>query len=461
MLKILQISLLILIGIGIVFFSAWRYFRGGSWWIAVLTALFVYAAVLSGILWGDSTAWHKKVFRFFVDSIISTEPRAIISLFVVLAGIVFLGILMVKAWKGTDYLEVRVYDNYDSPEHFCTGARVTIFTRTSGLTYNEIVGKDGAAVFKSLKVPTTMTYQVELSKEDPPFRISNNGEIMDLPKLIPIDISDTNNRRELLPEIFLRLEKQAIKRPRGYLAGVIEKGDINLQIANAPWGVPTADIIINRLGYTLGFNLETKLPRWVAYAIGPSDIRIERPLDFRPDPAIDLDKQADISDYRGSGYDRGHMISPSDLAFKGPIAVNEAFYMSTITPQKPWINRGLWREIESRVRDEVNDRKQPAYIIAGPIFLKPKTDPDYQFETIGQGQIPIPTHFFRIIGIKHPDNRIEIISFLVPNKEMHSYKINDFLVTIAEIEDKSGLKFFLLLESSLSKKIKSKEGDLW
>src|SRR5262245_34635660 len=370
MLKRLQISFLLILAIAIGSFSVWRYFRGGAWWLAAGVALVGYASLLSAFFMGNREAWHSKVIRLVFDSALSTSLRAFLSLIILTSLTAVLSVLAYRARPvDTNYYEVRVYDQVDLPGRYQVGAVVVLHTRTNGLTYRESVSPDGGAVFGSLPVPTTLAYQVEVSSATPPFLIGGSNTIDRLPNHLAIDTSmiPPDKRVPLSPLAYEQVT--SIPRPHDYLANANELGDKSLQSSSAPWGVPKADVIVNRLGYVLGYDLARRMPKWVAYSIGPTTESVPRIQRFVPDPAIAPDRQARVSDYNQSGFDRGHMISPADLFFKGPLVVEEAFYMSTVTPQTPWLNRRLWSDVEVRVRKTVESRHQIAFVIAGPLFI--------------------------------------------------------------------------------------------
>jgi endonuclease G, mitochondrial len=199
----------------------------------------------------------------------------------------------------------------------------------------------------------------------------------------------------------------------------------------------------------------------IAYSIGPTDQRVPRRQKFIPDPAIASDKQASTLDYRQSDYDRGHMISPADLYFKGPIIVQEAFYVTTLTPQTPWLNRKLWLEVEVRVRDVVQTQQQLVFVVAGPLFLEQPNNGNNNIKTIGPGKIPVPTHFFRIMAIATPGGGIDTFSLIVPNLDDGSLDLTSYLVSISEIEEKSGLTLFPLLDAPTADKMKIHPGRVW
>ena len=426
-------------------------------------ALLAYVALLSGFFLGSPDAWHKKGIQFVFDFALSSQPRAAFSLVILLGFTVYLGIVAYNARPvDTAYYEVRVYDNVDLPGNYHVGAKVTVHSRTDGLTHLETVADDGAAVFRSLLAPTTLTYQLEVTRTTPPFVTGGNDEIARLPRQLAIDTAAIPEEKRLpLSPIFTDPAMVTIPRPANYLVNVDERGDEILQAGNAPWGVPRADLVLNRLGYVLGYDLERRLPRWVAYSIGPTEQNVPRRQNFVADPAIAQEKQASPSDYRQSGYDRGHMISPADLFFKGPVTVQEAFYMSTVTPQTPWLNRRLWRDLEVRVREAIQSRQQPAFVIAGPLFIAPEEEPNFEFGRIGEGRIPVPTHFFRIMAMATPDDGVDAFGLIAPNANDGLLELTHYIMPIREIEQKSGLKFFPLLDAQAADRIKADVGTLW
>jgi endonuclease G len=71
-----------------------------------------------------------------------------------------------------------------------------------------------------------------------------------------------------------------------------------------------------------------------------------RTNDFREDYKVTTGS-ASLSDFKGSGYDRGHLAPAGDMKWSST-AMSESFYMSNMSPQKPGFNRGIWKKLESR-----------------------------------------------------------------------------------------------------------------
>ena len=88
---------------------------------------------------------------------------------------------------------------------------------------------------------------------------------------------------------------------------------------------------------------------------------------FGPDPL--LKKETDLNaDYKGSGYDRGHMSPAADNECSGPVELMECFYFSNMIPQPHSENAGQWKELETFVRG-VASRLDSCYIWAGGIGI--------------------------------------------------------------------------------------------
>ncbi|MCZ6703711.1 MAG: DNA/RNA non-specific endonuclease, partial [Ignavibacteria bacterium] len=120
--------------------------------------------------------------------------------------------------------------------------------------------------------------------------------------------------------------------------------------------------------YSLSYNETHEQAEWVAYVLTADEVRMkcERTNDFREDGSVSTGS-AGLADYRGSGYDRGHLSPAADNKADCPVAMSESFYMSNMSPQKPGFNRGIWRKLESKVRDWAAKYGE-IYVATGPVF---------------------------------------------------------------------------------------------
>jgi endonuclease G len=124
---------------------------------------------------------------------------------------------------------------------------------------------------------------------------------------------------------------------------------------------------------------------------------LDRADNFRPDFRIPQTFRADLVDYAGSGFDRGHLVTSANQR-EVEIQNSETFLLSNIAPQHPSLNRRIWKNLEAAVR-KLNEKENifEPYVISGPIF-----DFDKKVEVIGSKDnnnvtLPIPHAFFKSI----------------------------------------------------------------
>src|SRR5918912_2600882 len=86
---------------------------------------------------------------------------------------------------------------------------------------------------------------------------------------------------------------------------------------------------------------------------------------FHAEPALPREERAELADYAGSGYDRGHMAPDGDMP--DAAAERESFSLANMVPQDARLNRGLWARIEEAVRG-LAERDGEVYVVTGPIF---------------------------------------------------------------------------------------------
>ncbi len=199
--------------------------------------------------------------------------------------------------------------------------------------------------------------------------------------------------------------------------------------------------------YALSYDEKHEQAEWIAYELTKSSLRkknVKRTNNFRPDPKVRT-KSATDNDYRGSGYDRGHMAPAGDMAFNEE-AMSETFYMSNISPQVRAFNQGIWRELEELIRDWAF-RYKHLYVVTGPIFGNSK-------EHVGYNKVTIPVAYFKVLlDLADPDQKA--IGFIIPN-EVSYERLDKFATSVDEIEAQTGFDFFPeLLEDKLEAELES------
>jgi endonuclease G, mitochondrial len=200
--------------------------------------------------------------------------------------------------------------------------------------------------------------------------------------------------------------------------------------------------IVKHNAFILNYQEEYEQASWVLHRLVKEAAygREGRSNEFLSDPLVESGS-AITQDYSRSGYDRGHLCPAGDFRHDRALE-DETFYMSNMSPQMPDFNRGIWSDLENKVRSWVKKRGE-LIIVTGPILKK-------GLPTIGRmNQIAIPEKFYKIIY--DPANE-EAIAFLFPN-EGSVELVKSFTISIDELEAMTGIDFFAKLPDSLEQKI--------
>jgi endonuclease G len=196
---------------------------------------------------------------------------------------------------------------------------------------------------------------------------------------------------------------------------------------------PTADTILTYTGFHLGYNERFEQAAWVAYVLTREEVErgtVARTDNFRADTTV-ATGSATPADYRNSGFDRGHLAPAGDMKWS-PQAMSQSFLMSNMSPQLAAFNRGIWRRLETEVRNWAI-KKDSIYVITGPLFA----DGD---SLIGENGVGIPGYYFKVlVDLSPPDH--DMIAFLLPHSRA-SGELLRFAIPVDSLELLTGYDFF-------------------
>lgn len=181
--------------------------------------------------------------------------------------------------------------------------------------------------------------------------------------------------------------------------------------------------------YTLSYNEDWEQANWVAYKLTREMVEgsAVRKNDFREDPNVKTGS-ASLADYKGSGYDRGHLCPAAAMSINDQ-AMSESFYMSNMSPQVPAFNRGKWKSLETKVR-QLTIENDSLYVITGPVFHHNKG-------AIGPGKVAVPGYYFKVIYFPRQK---KTLAYLMPNQKIEK-DIDSFIVPLDSIERFSHILF--------------------
>ncbi len=244
---------------------------------------------------------------------------------------------------------------------------------------------------------------------------------------------------------------------------VVEKGSENRSVATPKRGIrhPYKNLevprnvstqkrkeqLIEHTGYTVSYNADWRIPNWVGYELLRSELEggVKRSDNFMPDPQVKK-KSAENSDYRRSGFDRGHMAPAGDMTWDKQ-AMQESFYFSNICPQNPSLNSGAWRLLEEQIRLWAK-KDSAVVVVCGPIV-----NPSRKMKKIGKNGVVVPSFFFKVVLVPYGD-RPKGIGFLFKNSDT-SKPFREFAVSIDSVESVTGLDFFAPLPDTVELRVEA------
>lgn len=216
-------------------------------------------------------------------------------------------------------------------------------------------------------------------------------------------------------------------------------------------------------GYVISYNSGRKVPNWVSWELNTSYLgSTPRQDDFRPDDTLPPTlPQAQLSDYSGSGFDRGHMCPSADRTLT--VAANsQTFYLTNMVPQSAHNNRGPWAALEDESRNIAQTGKE-LFIMSGGVFSTSSG-------TIGTG-VSVPDQTFKVIvvldavgqGTADVTTSTRVIAVMMPNADSlisQSAPWRNFRVSVDQIEAVTGDDFLSDVDPAVQAVIEARVDNL-
>ena len=218
----------------------------------------------------------------------------------------------------------------------------------------------------------------------------------------------------------------------------IELDSLLLALIPAPICDRSEQILVRKT-YIASYNKDWRIPNWVAWRLTAdhTDGDAPRRNSFREDTDVP-EPRATPSDYKGSGWSRGHMCPSGDNKWDAR-ANHETFLMTNLCPQDAKLNSGLWNSIEMDCRKWARKYGE-VIIVCGPLPLKG------EYETIGENRVAVPRQFFKVILCMN--DKPKAFGFVVKNNGGEKKNVL-YYNSVREVERLTNLDFFALLPDSL------------
>lgn len=207
----------------------------------------------------------------------------------------------------------------------------------------------------------------------------------------------------------------------------------------------TVEEIINYPGFTVSFNKKHHQPNWVAWELTAEETKGTEPRSNNFAADLNVDGCATLADYKGSGYDRGHMAPAADMKWSAK-AMESCFYLTNMCPQLSVLNSGTWGKLEDKCRTWAL-RDSAIIIVCGPILT------DRITKTIGETKVSVPSRFFKVILAPYA-NPPRAIGFVMPNGKVQG-GMQQAAMSVDEVERITGFDFFSALPDDIENEVES------
>lgn len=205
--------------------------------------------------------------------------------------------------------------------------------------------------------------------------------------------------------------------------------------------------LISYPGFTVAFNAETHQPNYVAWELTGEEAISRKSSRKSSNFAVDPNVKGcpTLDDYRGSGFDRGHMAPAGDMKWDSK-AMHSSFLLTNISPQAHDLNQGSWRALEEKCRDWAV-RDSAIVIVCGPIFS------EFPVQTIGETKVAVPDKYFKVVIAPYV-NPPRAIGFVMPNGKVPG-GMQAYAMSVDEVEALTGYDFFSTLPDEMETMVES------
>ncbi|XP_012537296.2 endonuclease G, mitochondrial [Monomorium pharaonis] len=229
------------------------------------------------------------------------------------------------------------------------------------------------------------------------------------------------------------------------------------------FGFPGLDHVRSYEDFVLSYDRRNRVAHWVFEHLTKDRLQyseVDRSkCEFKSDQSIHPFFRSENIDYKGSGYDRGHLAAAGNHKVEQK-HMEQTFFLTNMAPQVgKGFNRDSWNRLEKYVRKLTNIYKD-VYVCTGPLYL-PKRESDgkkyVRYEVIGANNVAVPTHFYKVIVGETNDGKLEMEAFVMPNTPIDdNAPLTNFQVPPESIERAAGLLFFDKISRNKLSKVNGK-----
>ena len=142
--------------------------------------------------------------------------------------------------------------------------------------------------------------------------------------------------------------------------------------------------------FAVFYSPEDKKPIYTVEKLNKEQLSAPHPRrsnQFYEEARLPFSERSLLSDYRGSGYDRGHNAPAGDMSNERSMA--QSFSLANMMPQARQNNQGIWaKNVEEPTRAYVKRAPGDVYIFTGSTGKS---------GSIGRTHVTIPSHLYKLV----------------------------------------------------------------
>jgi len=192
--------------------------------------------------------------------------------------------------------------------------------------------------------------------------------------------------------------------------------------------------------FAVYYSPQDKKPIYTVEKLNKEQFSAPRPRrsnQFYEEARLPFAERSQLSDYRGSGYDRGHNVPAGDMTNERSMA--QSFSLANMMPQARQNNQGIWsKNVEEPTRAYVKRADGDVYVFTGSTGNQ---------GSIGRGRVTIPSHLYKLV---YDPNKNTAWAYWIENtNEAHMIPP----ITYQELVERTGIDFRLSISSDSSKQV--------
>ena len=221
-----------------------------------------------------------------------------------------------------------------------------------------------------------------------------------------------------------------------------------------PAHYPNPIKVLKNDGYLVGYDDVRKNPAWVAYRLFKNESN--NPTLITTNFITDKRTSSKVTekDFNNTGFSKCLLAPASAIVHNyGEHTFQSTKLMSNIVAMEPDLYSGPWSQLEKTIANQYKNSFYEVWVITGPLYAPPIQKLNYGIE--------VPDFFYKII-LDAKGEHVRAIGFIMPQTSHRHEPLQNFIVTIDEIQERSGLHFFTEIEEATQSDLKSTlPSDVW